>query len=95
MATVHIPSLLRELTQQAEEVEVDIPAGERLTVRELLARVDARYPGVTARLVDGESGELVPEFAVFIDGEPAGMGLLAKVAHEDAVYFLAPIVGGS
>jgi hypothetical protein len=95
MATVHIPSLLRELTQNAEQVEVDIPPGEKMSVREVLDRLDERFPGIKARLLDETSGELVPELAVFIDGEPAGLGLLAKVQQEDAIFFLAPIVGGA
>ncbi len=93
MATVHIPSLLRGLTGGADEAEVDIPPGETLTVREVLGRLEQHFPGLTARLVAGE--EFVPGIAVFIEGEQAGMGLLAKVRPADNLFFLAPIVGGA
>ncbi len=95
MTTVHIPSLVRNLTGGAEQVEVDIAPGEKLSVREVLAQLEERFPGLAGRLLEQESGELVPGLAVFIDGEPAGMGLLSKVGQEDSLFFLAPIVGGA
>lgn len=94
MATVHIPSLLRDLTGGAEQVRVDISEGERMTVREVLEGLERRFPGMRARLLDAQ-GELVPHIAVFIDGEQAGMGLMAKVGAENDLFFLAPIVGGA
>ncbi len=94
MATVHIPSLLRGLTGNAEQVDVDIAPEETRTVREVLDHLEERFPGIAGRLLDPESGELVPGIAVFIDGAPAGMGLLAKVREEHSLFFLAPIVGG-
>ncbi len=93
MASVHIPALLRGLTGGADEVGVDIADGESLTVREVLRRLEQRFPGLTAALVEGEG--FVPGIAAFIDGEPAGMGLMAKVRPADNLYFLAPIVGGA
>ncbi len=94
MATVHVPSLLRDLTAGEEQVEVDIPAGQTMTVRDLLNTLERRFPGIQERLLDPDSNDLVPHLAVFIDGDPAGLGLLAKVHGEDNVFFLAPIVGG-
>ncbi|MCZ6472322.1 MAG: MoaD/ThiS family protein [SAR324 cluster bacterium] len=93
MATVHIPSLLRDLTGGAEQLQVDISEGERITVREVLDGLEQRFPGMRARLLDAQ-GELAPHLAVFIDGEQAGMGLMAKVGAENDLFFLAPIVGG-
>ena len=95
MTTVHIPSLVRDLTGGAEQVDVDLAPDEKLAVREVLVRLEERFPGLAGRLLDQESGELVPGLAVFIDGEPAGMGLLAKVGRQDSLFFLAPIVGGA
>ena len=62
-------------------------------MREVLDLLEARYPGMKARLLDDE-GDLVPHLAVFIDGESAGMGLLAKLGTDNELFFLAPIVGG-
>ncbi len=95
MTTVHIPALLRDLTGGAEQVHVELPAGETVSVRELLRTLEQRHPGLRARLIDPATDDLVPHLAVFIEGEPAGMGLLAKVGSEDNLYFLAPIVGGA
>ena len=94
MATVHIPSLLRDLTGNVEQVQVDIDEGETLSVRKVLEQLEGRYPGMSARLLD-EQGDLVPHLAVFIDGESAGMGLMAKLGPDNDLYFLAPIVGGA
>ena len=93
MATVHIPALLRDLTRDAERTEVEIPAGQAITVADLLRQLEQRFPGLSERLVAEE--RLVPGLAVFIGGEQARMGLLAKVRQEDDVYFLAAIVGGN
>lgn len=93
MATVHIPSLLRDLTGNAEQVQVDIPGGRKMSVMEVLDVLEAKYPGIRGRLLD-DQGNLVPHMAVFIDGESAGMGLLAKLGADNDLYFLAPIVGG-
>ena len=94
MATVHVPSLLRDLTAGEEQVSVDIPSGQTMTVREVINSLEGRFPGIQERLLDPESKDLVPHLAVFIDGDPAGLGLMAKVHGEDNVFFLAPIVGG-
>lgn len=95
MATVHIPALLRDLTGDAEQVQVEIPPGGTMTVGEVLESLERRFPGVWARLIDGETGELVPFLAAFVEDRQAGMGLLAKVRPEDNLYFLAPMVGGA
>ena len=93
MATVYIPSLLRDLTGNVEQVQVDIPAGNKMSVREVLDVLEKSYPGMRARLLD-DQGDLVPHLAVFIDGESAGMGLMAKLGADNELFFLAPIVGG-
>ena len=94
MTTVHIPSLVRDLTGNAGEVAVEIPAGEKMAVREVLLRLEERFPGITARLTDEAGGGLMPGLAVVINGEQAGMGMLAKVSQQDDVFFVAAIVGG-
>lgn len=91
MARVHIPALIQDLTHQAL-VDVDIPAGETLTVGQLLERLDVRFPGVRERLV--YQGDLVPGIAVFVDNEQGFMKLLEKVRPGSEVHFLPPIVGG-
>ena len=91
MARVYIPALIQDLTQQAV-VEVEIPAGQSLTVGQVLDRLDARFPGLRERMV--YHGDLLPGIAVFVDHEQGFMKLLEKVRPGSEVHFLPPIVGG-
>jgi len=91
MATVEIPSLLRDLTAGAERVEVDVPA-EPFTVADLLAALEARFPGFRERIL--EEGALMPNLAVFIDGEQGLLGLREKVRPGSIVLFIPPTMGG-
>ena len=92
MATVHIPSLLRDLTGNADQVDVPLPAGTQITVAELLAQLDGRYPGLSTRLL--YFGDLMPGIAVFVDGQQGFMKLEEKLGAASHVHFLPPIVGG-
>ena len=92
MTTVFIPAQLRDLTGGVEQIAISIPPGETRTVREILDELERLHPGLEERLL--VEGDLTPYLAVFIDGEPAGLGLQARVKQEHQVYFLAPVVGG-
>lgn len=87
MATVFIPSQLRRLTGGVEKLDV---SGR--TVGELVAAVDAQYPGIAARLVSGDS--LAPGLAVSVDGSFSSRGVLAAVDPQSEVHFLPAIGGG-
>ena len=87
MATVYIPSLLRDLTGGRDTVNA---AGR--TVRQIIEDLEARFPGIRQRLCDGES--LRPGIAVAVDGELATRGLLQSVDHQSEVHFLPAISGG-
>lgn len=92
MAKVVIPALLRHLSGGAEELYIDIPAGERQSVRQVMERLSEAHPG----LLDGmlHHGDLMPSIAVFVDNEQAMMGLQTKVSDESEIRFLPPVVGG-
>ncbi len=92
MAALFIPALMKHLTGGAERVDVPLAAGERISVRELLERADARHHGLLEALIHED--ELVPHLAVFIDNDQALMGLRAKLGPEAEVRLLPPIVGG-
>ncbi|MBI4082696.1 MAG: MoaD/ThiS family protein [Candidatus Lambdaproteobacteria bacterium] len=92
MAIVYVPALMRDLTGNAERVEVELPPGARLTVGALLDRLDARYPGFRERLV--ENGELVPNIAVFVDGEQSRLGLRERLGAASELHFVPPTMGG-
>jgi molybdopterin converting factor small subunit len=87
MPTVWIPSLLRPLTAGRETLEV---AGA--TVGEVVADLDARFPGLRARLCDGD--RLKPGITVAVDGQMARAGLAEPVGAASEVHFVPSISGG-
>jgi molybdopterin synthase sulfur carrier subunit len=87
MATVWIPSLLRDLTQGQETVYV---AGAN--VGEVIDALDAKYPGLKDRLC--HAGSLRRSIAVAVDTEVARLGLLQPVGADSEVHFVAAIAGG-
>ena len=86
MPRVYIPPLLRPLTCGISEVEV-----EASSVRQVIAALEERFPGIRERLCEGE--QLRPGLAVAVDGRISSVGLLQKVRPESEVHFL-PAVGG-
>jgi molybdopterin converting factor small subunit len=86
MATVWVPSLLRPLCGGAHTV-----AATGATLADVIDDLDARYPGVAARLVD--AGRLRPGLAVWIDGDEAD-SLRATVAPTSEVQIVPAIAGG-
>ena len=90
MATVYIPSLLRDLTDGRDSVVV--PGA---SVREVLQRLEATYPGIQARLCEGEGDTLRPGVAVAVDGQLTPLGLLAPLGPQSEVHFLPAISGGA
>jgi molybdopterin synthase sulfur carrier subunit len=87
MAEVWIPALLRDLTNGEAHIKV---AGE--TVRQVIANLEERYPGVEARLC--EDGRLRPNIAVVVDGMVSSQRLRHKLAETSEVHFLPAISGG-
>jgi molybdopterin converting factor small subunit len=81
LATVFIPAGLRSLTDGESRVEV-----AARDVRELIARLDERFPGFRDQL-----GNAV---AVAIDGEIIQDPLLEPVEAASEVHFLPAISGG-
>ncbi|MEA2641357.1 MAG: sulfur-carrier protein [Chloroflexota bacterium] len=86
MATVWIPSQLRDLTGGAATVEA---AGA--TMRELIDGLDASYPGMKARLC--ESDRLRPALQVAVDGVVTRLGMREPLEPHSEVSFI-PAVGG-
>lgn len=87
MATVSIPLLLEGLTGGARQAEV---AGA--TLEEVVAALDVAYPGIGARIRDGE--KLSPSLAFVIDGKIASRGLATPVGPESQVSILPAFGGG-
>ena len=87
MPIVWIPSLLRELTNGQDKL---IVPGE--TVREVIANLDERYPGVEARLC--KDGRLQSNVAVVVNGVTSHQGLRQALAETSEVHFVSAISGG-
>ena len=88
MPTVFVPSLMRELTGGQERVVV-----EGVNVRQIVNNLDAAYPGMKARLVDGD--RIIPGMAVIVNGEVSRLGLLQRVSEENEIHFLPAIAAGA
>ena len=86
MPRAFIPIQLRDLSGGIAELEI---AGA--TVREVVAELERRFPGIEQRLCAG--GELAPNLQVSIDGQLSRRGLDAKVQPASEVHFL-PVFGG-
>ncbi len=87
MATVWIPSLMRDLTEGRQTVEV-----EGSTVRQVIRNLDVAFPGIRARLCAGN--ELAPHINVAVDGIVTRLGMLERVEPKSEVHFLPAISGG-
>jgi len=87
MATVYIPTVLQSLTRGEKEVSL-----EATTVRQVVERLDALYPGMAAALA--EDDDLRPHIAVAVDGEVSVLGLLERVGEDSEVHFIPALGGG-
>ena len=87
MATVWIPSLLRDLTGGQETV---VSAGS--SVRQIIEALDGTYPGIKDRLCDAHG--LRPGIAVAVDTQVARLGLAQPVGEHSEVHFLPAVSGG-
>ena len=87
MANVWIPPLLRDLTGGQECVRV---TGDK--VRSLVDALDATYPGLKARLVEGDG--LRRGLVVVVDGMTSRQGLRQRVNPDSEVHFIAAVGGG-
>jgi len=84
---VWIPALHRDLTNGAEIVKI---SGE--TVGELIANLDAQFPGMAARLLD--NGRIRPYISVAINGTISSRGLHQKLREPSEVHFVPALGGG-
>jgi sulfur-carrier protein len=88
MATVYIPEPLRSLSRGEQQVTI-----EASTVRQIITRLEALYPGMEDALV--EDGDLRPHIAVAVDGEVSVLGVVERVGADSEVHFIPALGGGS
>ena len=72
MALVFIPSLMRNLTEGKDRVEV-----EGRTLRQVVNNLDAIYPGIKELVV--ENDRVRPGLALAVDGVVSATGLMGEV----------------
>ncbi len=87
MPTVLIPGPLRELAGGARSVNV--PGA---TVGQVINNLDARYPGMAARLCAGD--RLRPGIVVAVDGVLSRQGPRQPVTESSEILFLTQVAGG-
>ncbi|GAB3707372.1 MoaD family protein [Nocardiopsis oceani] len=87
---VRIPTILRNLTDDAKVVE-----GSGSTISELITDLDSRHPGIAERLVEG--GKLRRFINVYLNDEDVRFvgGLEAELSDGDNVTVLPAVAGGS
>lgn len=91
-ATVKVPTPLRRMTGGADLLET--PRG---TLREALDQLDKQFPGLKARLLDDQTGDIHPFISIFINGDDVRYmrGLDSALKDGDEVTIVPAIAGGS
>jgi len=91
MPTIRIPGALRTLTGGASDIE--LPAA---SVRDALAELDRRHPGIAAKVLDSAGG-VKPFIRIFVGADDIGGldGLDTKVGDRDEIAIVPAIAGGS
>ena len=87
MPTVFIPPLLRTLSGGQESVRI-----EGKTIGEVIDRLEERFPGIKARLLEGD--DLRRGLAVAVDANLARDGLRTTVTEKNEVHFIPALSGG-
>lgn len=87
MATVWIPSLLRDLT--GGKAQVDVPGR---TVGQVIDALEDAHPGIKKRLCQDD--QIAPGITVSVDGRVAPLGLTEAVAEHSEIHLLPALAGG-
>ena len=87
MPIIAIPSLLRNLTNGEESITVS-----GTTIREAIDNLESRYPGMKARLCEGD--RIKPGIAVYVNGLLTRGSILESVDADAEIHFLPAIGGG-
>ncbi|MCI0541930.1 MAG: MoaD/ThiS family protein [Verrucomicrobiales bacterium] len=87
MPTVFIPVQMRDLTHGLAQVVTD---GD--TVAAVVAALECRFPGIRARLCQGDL--LAPGLQVAVDNTVTTRGLRSRLQSTSEVHFLPAFGGG-
>jgi len=86
MAMVWIPSMMRDLTEGQDRMQI-----RGYTVAEVIDALEKAHPGIKERLL--VQGKLAPGIMVTVDGKRALRGLEQPLDQQSEVRFM-PIMGG-
>jgi hypothetical protein len=89
--TVALPTALRSYTAGSARVTVDV-GDEPARLRDVLAALDAAYPGIRFRMVD-EAGKVRPHIQVFV-GMAVERDPAAVVPPQAGIMIVAALSGG-
>lgn len=90
MPSIRVPTALRSFTAGASDIEV-----AATTVRDALAELDRRHPGIAAKLLD--NGAVKPFIRIFVGPDDIGglSGLETVLSERDEVAIVPAIAGGA
>ena len=90
MPTIRIPGALRTLTGGSADIDV-----RATTVRDALAELDRKHPGIAARVLDA-AGAIKPFIRIYVGPEDIGglSGLDTQVGDRDEIAIIPAIAGG-
>jgi molybdopterin converting factor small subunit len=91
MPSIRVPSALRTFTGGNADVEVTAT-----TVRDAIADLERRHPGIAARILDG-GGAVKPFIRIFVGADDIGglAGLDTQLTERDEVSIVPAIAGGT
>lgn len=89
-ATVRIPTILRSYTKGDAEVVADGP-----TVREVIASLDAQFPGIAARILD-DNGNVRRFVNIYLNDDDVRFldALDTEVASGARISIIPAVAGG-
>src|SRR5205823_3274948 len=85
---VNVPTPLRSYTAQAKVVE-----GEGSTLGDVLASIEAQYPGFRFRIID-EQDSIREHIKIFVNEDQA-VDLRAPVRSNDTIHIICALSGGA
>ena len=90
MPSIRVPSALRSFTGGNADVETTAT-----TVRDAIADLERRHPGIAARILDG-SGAVKPFIRLFVGADEIGAlaGLDTQLTERDEMSIVPAIAGG-
>ena len=90
MPSIRVPSALRTFTGGNSDVDVSAS-----TVRDAIADLERRHPGIAARILDG-GGAVKPFIRIFVGADDIGAlaGLDTQLTERDEISIVPAIAGG-